>query len=257
MRRIASIAPMLLSFACIAIAWELFARFGGYPAKLTPTLAAISETLVRIGSSGVLRDAVAATLYRLSLGFTMAAAIGVLLGSLMGRLQWFEDAALPIVSFLYPIPGLAYAPLFILWFGLGDLPTILLVGVSSCIVIIINTWRGVKSVKPIWLRSAEVMGARDRDVLRLIVLPGALPYIMVGLRLGLANAWRILIAVEMLMSVQSGLGWLIFGAQTFLNTDVMLATILVIGLIGVLLEKQLFERIERATIHRWGMVVRA
>jgi ABC-type nitrate/sulfonate/bicarbonate transport system permease component len=89
------------------------------------------------------------------------------------------------------------------------------------------------------------------------VLPGALPYVMVGLRLGLANAWRVLIAVEMLMSVQSGLGWLIFGAQTFLNTDVMLATILVIGLIGVLLEKQVFERLERATIHRWGMIVAA
>jgi ABC-type nitrate/sulfonate/bicarbonate transport system permease component len=90
-------------------------------------------------------------------------------------------------------------------------------------------------------------------MLRHIVLPGALPYVLVGLRLGLANAWRILIAVEMLMSVQTGLGWLIFGAQTFLNTDVMLATIAVIGLIGVLLEKQVFERIERATIVRWGM----
>jgi NitT/TauT family transport system permease protein len=248
---------MLLAFACLAIAWELFARFGGYPAKLTPDLSAIFTTLVRIASSGVLFDAVGATLYRLFLGFALAAAAGVLIGGLMGRLQWFEDAALPIVSFLYPIPGLAYAPLFILWFGLGDLPTILLVGISSCIVIIINTWKGVKSVKPIWLRSAEVMGARDHDVLRLIVLPGALPYVMVGLRLGLASAWRVLIAVEMLMSVQRGLGWLIFGAQTFLNTDVMLATILVIGLIGVLLEKQVFERLERATIHRWGMVVAA
>ena len=111
----------------------------------------------------------------------------------------------------------------------------------------------MKSVKPIWLRSAEVMGAGDRDMLRHIVLPGALPYVLVGLRLGLANGWRILIAVEMLMSVQSGLGWMIFGAQTFLNTDVMLATIAVIGLIGVTLEKQVFERVERATIVRWGM----
>ena len=85
------------------------------------------------------------------------------------------------------------------------------------------------------------------------MLPGALPYVMVGLDFGLANAWRILIAVEMLMSVQSGLGWLIFGAQTFLNTDVMLATIAVIGLIGVILETQVFARIEQATIVRWGM----
>ncbi len=223
------------------------------PPKLAPDLAEIFAALLRIAESGVLLGAIGATLFRLLLGFAMAAAIGLTIGGLMGRKQWIEDVALPIVSFLYPIPGLAYAPLFVLWFGLGDFPTILLVGISSSIVIILNTWKGVKSIKPIWLRSAEVMGAGDRAVLRHIVLPGALPYVMVGLRLGLANGWRILIAVEMLMSVQSGLGWLIFGAQTFLNTDVMLATIAVIGLIGVLLEKQVFERIERATIVRWGM----
>ncbi|MBX9589371.1 MAG: ABC transporter permease [Hyphomonadaceae bacterium] len=253
MSRITSICITLLAILCLAAAWEAFARFGGYTPKLTPTLSMIGAALVRIAANGVLWTAILATLNRLLLGFAMAAAIGLLIGGLMGRKQWIEDMLLPIVSFVYPIPGLAYAPLFILWFGLGDVPTILLVGISSCVVIILNTWKGVKSIKPIWLRSAEVMGAGDREMLHHIVLPGALPYVMVGLRLGLANAWRILIAVEMLMSVQSGLGWLIFGAQTFLNTDVMLATIAVIGLIGVLLETQVFERIERATIVRWGM----
>jgi len=253
MNRLFSFLIMLLAFLCLAGAWEAFAQHGGFPPKLTPGLAAIFAAFVRIAESGALLQAVTSTLYRLLLGFGLAGAIGLLVGGLMGRKQWIEDAALPIVSFLYPIPGLAYAPLFVLWFGLGDFPTILLVGISSSLVIILNSWKGVKSVKQIWLRSAEVMGAGDRAMLRHIVLPGALPYVLVGLRLGLANAWRILIAVEMLMSVQTGLGWLIFGAQTFLNTDVMLATIAVIGLIGVLLEKQVFERIERATIVRWGM----
>ncbi len=100
-----------------------------------------------------------------------------------GAKQWIEDALLPIVSFVYPIPGSAYAPLFILWFGLGDLPTILLVGIASSFVIILNTWKGVKSVKPIWLRSAEVMGAGDRDVLQADRAAGRLPYVMVGLDL--------------------------------------------------------------------------
>jgi ABC-type nitrate/sulfonate/bicarbonate transport system permease component len=171
----------------------------------------------------------------------------------MGRKKWVEDTCLPIVSFFYPIPGLAYAPLFVLWFGLGDKPTILLVGVSSCFVVILNTWRGVKSVKPIWLKSAYVIGTPEHEMFRRVVLPAALPYILVGLRLGLANAWRILIAVEMLMSVQQGLGWLIYGAQTFLNTDIMLSSIAVIGMIGLLLERQCFARIERATVVKWGM----
>jgi ABC-type nitrate/sulfonate/bicarbonate transport system permease component len=253
MGRIYSFVIMLLAFLCLGLSWQAFSLWGGFPQKLAPGVGQIFEALLRITGSGVLLSAITATLYRLLLGFAMAAAIGLIVGGLMGRKQWIEDTLLPIVSFVYPIPGLAYAPLFVLWFGLGDLPTILLVGFSSSIVIVLNTWRGVKSVKPLWLRSAEVMGAGDSDMLRRVVLPGALPSVLIGLRLGLANAWRILIAVEMLMSVQAGLGWLIFGAQTFLNTDVMLATILVIGLIGVLLEKQVFERIERATIVRWGM----
>ena len=209
---------------------------------------------MRLAADGTLLAAAVATLYRLGAGFLIAAVIGVLLGIAMGRRQWVEDTLLPIVSFLYPIPGLAYAPLFVLSFGLGDVPTILLTGVASSFTVIINAWKGVKAVKPVWLRSAEVMGAHDRDIFRRVVLPGALPYIMIGLRLGLAQAWRVLIAVEMLMSVKRGLGWLIFGAQTFLNTDVMLATIAVIGAIGFLLEWQVFGRIERWTVVRWGMV---
>jgi ABC-type nitrate/sulfonate/bicarbonate transport system permease component len=254
MRRALSIGLPLLTFAAIAAAWEILATYSGYPPKLVPGLGVIAETFVRLVGNGVLLAAAVATLYRLVAGFLLAAVIGVMLGIAMGRRQWVEDTLVPIVTFLYPIPGLAYAPLFVLWFGLGDVPTILLVGVSSCFTVIINTWRGVKAVKPIWLRSAEVMGARDRQMFRRVVLPGALPYILVGLRLGLAQAWRILIAVEMLMSVQRGLGWLIFGAQTFLNTDVMLATIAVIGAIGILLERQVFARIERWTVVRWGMV---
>ena len=253
MSRVYSFAVMLLAFACVGLSWEAFVNYGGFPPKLVPGLTTILDAFVRIASSGVLLEAVISTMYRLLAGFAIAAAIGLLIGGLMGRKQWIEDTLLPLVSFAYPIPGLAYAPLFVLWFGLGDLPTILLVGISSSFVIIINTWRGVKSVKPLWLRSAEVMGAGDREVLRQVILPGALPYVLIGLRLGLANGWRILIAVEMLMSVQTGLGWLIFGSQTFLNTDVMLATIAVIGLIGVLLETQVFQRIERATVVRWGM----
>ena len=244
----------LATFAVIAAAWELLALYGGFPPKLVPGLGTVAEALMHLLANGVLLAATVATLYRLAAGFALAAVIGVAVGIAMGRRQWVEDTCLPIVAFLYPIPGLAYAPLFVLWFGLGDVPTILLVGVASSFTVIINTWRGVKSVKPVWLRSAEVMGARDRDIFRRIVLPAALPYIMIGLRLGLAQAWRILIAVEMLMSVQRGLGWLIFGAQTFLNTDVMLATIAVIAAIGVLLERQVFTRIERYTVVRWGMV---
>ena len=254
MRRALGFGISLVTFGVIAAAWELFVAYGGFPPKLVPGIPVIAEAFVQLVRNGVLLAATEATLFRLVTGFLIAAVIGVGVGIAMGRRQWVEDTLVPIVTFLYPIPGLAYAPLFVLWFGLGDAPTILLVGISSSFTVIINTWKGVKAVKPIWLRSAEVMGAADREVFWRVVIPGSLPYILIGLRLGLAQAWRILIAVEMLMSVQQGLGWLIFGAQTFLNTDIMLATIAVIGAIGMLLERQVFARVERYTVVRWGMV---
>jgi NitT/TauT family transport system permease protein len=254
MRRALSIGLPFASFGAIAVAWELVATYGGFPPKLVPGLATVAETFVRLVGNGILPVATVATLYRLVGGFLIAAVVGIALGVAMGRRQWIEDTLLPIVTFLYPIPGLAYAPLFVLWFGLGDGPTIVLVGVASSFTVIINAWKGVKAVKPIWLRSAAVMGARDREAFWRVVLPAALPYILIGLRLGLAQAWRLLIAVEMLMSVQRGLGWLIFGAQTFLNTDVMLASIATIGAIGIVLERQVFARVERWTVVRWGMV---
>lgn len=192
-------------------------------------------------------------MYRLVAGFVIAGAIGVPIGLLMGRYQWVEDMLLPVVSFFNPIPGVAYAPLFVLWFGLGEFAVILLVGLNSCLPVIINVWTGAKTVNPIWMRAARAMGAGDQKLFWRVVMPAALPDILTGLRVGLSNAWRILIAVEMLMAVSQGLGWMLFGAEEFLNTDVMLATIAAIGLIGIALE-MVFERIERVTIVRWGML---
>ena len=147
----------------------------------------------------------------------------------MGRSRRVEDIALPLVSIGAPIPGIAYAPLFLLWFGLGNRSAVLLVAFVSAFPIIFNTWTGVKAVKEIWVRSAQAMGADDRRLFVKVIVPGALPYILTGLRLGLAQAWRILVGVEMLAAVPWGLGWMIFGAREFLNTDVMLAGVVVIG----------------------------
>jgi NitT/TauT family transport system permease protein len=131
---------------------------------------------------------------------------------------------------------------------------VLLVGFVSMFAVIFNTWSGVKAVKEIWLRSAQAMGADDRRMFLKVIIPGALPFILTGLRLGLAQAWRILVAVEMLAAVPWGLGWLIFGAREFLNTDVMLAGIAVIAAIGLALEKLVFQKLENYTIVRWGMM---
>jgi len=243
-----------LPFVVVGAIWETVAHLGLFPVQFFPTLETIGTTFVQLTISGVLPHHALDTVLRLLAGFALAAAIGVAIGVLMGRFRAAEDYLLPLIAIGAPIPGLAYAPLFLLWFGPGNVPSVLLVAFVSAFPIIYNSWTGVKAVKEIWLRSAQAMGADQARLFRLVILPAALPYILTGLRLGLAQAWRILVGVEMLAAVPWGLGWLIFGAREFLATDVMLAGIAVIAVIGLALEKLVFRRLEEFTVVRWGMM---
>ncbi len=248
------LAQAALPFVVIGAIWEIVAWSGAFPPRLFPSLETVAATLGRLTVEGILPHHAIQTLYRLAAGFAAAALAGIAIGIAMGRSRRAEDLLLPLVSIGAPIPGLAYAPLFLLWFGLGDTGSIVLVAFVAAFPIIQNSWTGVKAVKEIWIRAAQTMGADGRRLFRHVILPGALPYILTGLRLGLAQAWRILVAVEMLAAVEWGLGWLIFGAREFLNTDAMLAGIAVIGAIGLALEKLVFQPIERYTVVRWGMM---
>jgi NitT/TauT family transport system permease protein len=253
-RTLISLVELTLPFMVAAAAWQAFSLLGPFPQKLFPGVETIIATFARLTVSGILPVHALQTVIRLAIAFLLAAVIGVGLGIVIGRYRWVEDLLLPLVSIGNPIPGLAYAPLFVLWFGLGDIPAVLLVAFAAAFPIILNTWTGVRAVKEIWIRAAQAMGAADHQLFWKVVLPSALPYVLTGLRLGLARAWRVLVAVEMLTSVKLGLGWLIFGAREFLNTDVMLAGIAVIGIVGLLLEKLVFQKIERLTVVRWGMM---
>jgi NitT/TauT family transport system permease protein len=253
-QRLRLIVRNIFPFAVVGGIWEIIALAGVFPRRLFPTLEDVASSFVQLTISGILPHHAIDTIIRLLSGFALAGIFGVTIGVLMARSRRAEDIFLPLVSICAPIPGLAYAPLFLLWFGLGNLSSVLLVGFVSAFPIIFNSWTGVKAVKEIWIRSAQSMGADDRRLFRHVILPGALPYILTGMRLGLAQAWRILVAVEMLAAVPWGLGWMIFGARKFLNTDVMMAGIVVIAVIGLALENFVFRKIENYTVVRWGMI---
>ncbi|HEU5018333.1 MAG TPA: ABC transporter permease [Pseudolabrys sp.] len=252
--RVRTVARNVFPFVVVGVIWEAFARSGIFPQKLFPTIEDIARTFVDLTISGILPHHALDTVIRLLVGFALAAVVGLIIGIGMGRSRRVEDICLPLVSMLGPIPGLAYTPLFLLWFGPGEVSVVLLVAFVSMFPVIYNSWTGVKAVKEIWLRSALAMGTDSRRMFRYVILPGALPYILTGFRLGLAQAWRILVAVEMLAAVPWGLGWLIFGAREFLNTDAMMAGVVVIAIIGLALEKFVFQKIENYTVVRWGMV---
>ena len=244
----------LFPFIVVLGLWEITAHIGVFPKRLFPPLEEIAATFVRLCMNGILPHHTAETLLRLLGGFGIAAVFGVTIGILMGRFRFAEDTMLPVVAALAPIPGLAYAPLFMMWFGISSWTVIGMVAFVSSFSVIFNTWTGVKAVKEIWVRSALSMGAGDFSLFRKVILPGALPYIMTGLRLGMAQAWRALVGLEMIAAVPWGLGWMIFGAREFLNTDVMMAGVFVIAILGLILEKLVFQQLENATVVRWGMM---
>ena len=187
-------------------------------------------------------------------GFALAIVVGLPLGIMMGRFRPLERFFMPLASALMPIPSLAWVPVFILWFGLGNTVSILIVFYAALFPMMLNAWSGVRSVNQLWLRAAGAMGANEHAMFWKVILPGASPFIITGLRQAFLRAWIAVVGAEMLASSDWGLGWVIYDAKEFLNADVMIASLVVIGAIGFTFERLVFGSIERATVQRWGMV---
>jgi len=252
--RIRAIRRAAVTLALIALAYEATARSGAFPAALLPTLPKILRTLLAGLLDGSMALHAGYTLYRVLLGFALAVIVGVPLGIAMARLRRAEAFFLPLVSTLMPIPSLAWVPVFILWFGLGNTVTVLVVFYAAMFPMSLNTWAGVRSVNPLWLRAAGAMGARERTLFWKIIIPGASPFLIAGLRQAFLRSWIAVVGAEMLAASDWGLGWVIFDAKEFLNADVMLASLIVIGAIGLAFERLVFGSLERTTVLRWGMV---
>jgi len=239
--------------ACLAL-YETIARVGFFAPALTPTLAVVASTLYASFADGSLPLHALYTMGRVLLGGGLAVVIGMPLGILMARFRPIEHFVMPLVSALMPIPSLAWVPVFILWFGLGDTVTIAIVFYAATFPMLLNTWTGVRSVNPLWLRAASAMGANENALFWKVMIPAALPFIITGMRQAFLRAWIAVVGAEMLAASNWGLGWVIFDAKEFLNTDVMLASLAVIGAIGLVFERFIFGWLERATVLRWGMM---
>jgi NitT/TauT family transport system permease protein len=247
-------ASSLFPFVVVGVAYEIFARSGYMKPVLTPSLFDVAATFERLILNGELLRHAAMTLMRMGIGFFFASAAGILIGTLMARVRIVDRLLTPVVAIGLPIPGLAWVPLFILWFGLGETATILLVAFSAAFPIIVNVRMGVMAINPVWIRAARIMETPPSMLFRKVVIPGALPLIVSGLRSGFARAWRAVVAGEMIAATSWGLGWAIFNAMEVLNTDVVIAVIIGIALTGYLVEVLLFSMIERRYLVRWGMM---
>jgi NitT/TauT family transport system permease protein len=237
-----------------AAIYEATARSGAFPPALLPTLPKVLSTLVATLLDGTMLKHAFFTLYRVLIGMSLAVVVALPLGILMGRFRPVENFFLPLASALMPIPSLAWVPIFILWFGLGNTVAILIVFYAALFPMLLNAWSGMRAVNPLWLRAAGAMGADERRLFWKVIIPGASPFIITGLRQAFLRAWIAVVGAEFLAASDWGLGWVIFDAKEFLNADVMLASLIVIGFIGFAFERLVFGSLERATVMRWGMV---
>ncbi len=194
-----------------------------------------------------------ASLKRWLAGFSIAASLGIAYGLLAGRSKPFEKATSGIPQMLLLVPGLAWIPVAILLFGIGESSTIFMIAVSAFAPVAINVLDGIKGVDANLIRAAQMMGANQNALFFKVLLPAALPAILSGIRVGLGTGWRVLVAAEMVVGTGVGLGYSIIQARWTLDYESSFACVAVICGIGLLFEHVFLKRLETRTVRRWEL----
>ena len=243
----------LLSLAAVLGAW-VGATSGGLVSDLfLPGPGEVWDGLGELVQDGYkgrsLLDHVGLSLMRVGLGFVTGALVGTVLGLGMGYVKSIDALAAPFVEFLRPLPQLAYLVLLIVWLGIGEVSKITMLFLAALPVSAVAARDGVRNVPAERLRAARALGAAPWQVFLFVVAPSALPEILTGARLALGVVYATLIAAEIIAG-SSGIGWMILDAGRFLRSDYVFAGILVIGLMGIVMDRGLLL-LERRVVH-WG-----
>jgi NitT/TauT family transport system permease protein len=219
------------AFFILAV-WQVLVQTGNINELFLPSPLSVLNAMWALTVSGTLPWAVLVSLNRLVQGFVYGSVIGVVLGLLAGAIRWVEDVLDPWVAAVYPIPKSALFPLFLLWFGLGDRSKIVTIAVGVLFLVLVNTVTGVKSINPLLIKAAIDLGASRFQVFVKVILPGALPNIFTGLRLGAGMA-LILVFITEIEATKAGLGFLLWEAFQLLETKNVFAGVVTFGLLGV------------------------
>ncbi len=217
----------------LLIVWELFARLGALSPNVLPAPSKVALTAFELVKEGRLIGDMAVSLLRAATGFVIGGSIGFVLGTAVGFSKVAEAFLDRNIQMLRAIPFLAVLPLVIVWFGVGEAGKIFLVSLGVMFPIYINTVLGIRQVDPKLIELGRVLGLSNWTLIRRIVLPGALPSVLAGVRYALATAWLALVVAETI-ATSTGIGFLAMDAREFLRTDVIVMTIVIYAAIGVL-----------------------
>jgi taurine transport system permease protein len=243
------VAPLLV----LLLLWPLAIRAFDVNPRVFPDVTAVAQAAVESIRDGSLIRHVGASLLRVAVGTVLAILISVPLGVAMGVSPAVSSFLTPLLRFFSVLAGIAWIPIATLWFGYGFGAITFVIFNAVFFIVAYNTLLGVSTI-PLPLRHAAAsLGAKRWAMLTEVLLPGALPNIVTGIRTGLGFAWRGLIAAEMI-ATDVGLGYMLFVARDFYRTEVIVLGMIVIGVLWLFIDRLLLAPIERATIERWGMV---
>jgi NitT/TauT family transport system permease protein/taurine transport system permease protein len=245
----------LTPFVLLAAAWVLAPLLLEYPRYVLPPVGDIWARLIQTLHEGTLLRHTGDSLLRLAIGFLVGNGLAIPLGIAIALNRHVADLLRPVLTFLQSIAGIAWIPLAIVWFGIGNGAVVFVIANIVFFSVIYNTVLGVQSI-PLALRRAVLShGGRGVQVFTELLLPGALVQIILGLRTSVALGWRALVAAEMLAGA-SGLGYMTIEAVQWYKTDVVILGMILIGVLWLALDRLLFVPLERATVIRWGVVQR-
>lgn len=242
-----------ISPIAVLLIWQVASSTGLLPARLLATPSTIAATAVELIQTGTLPAAISVSLQRVLVGFTAGAVAGIGLALIAGLSRAGENAVDPLMQMIRALPFFGLIPLFILWFGIGETPKVLLVALAVSVPLYLNTFAGIRGVDGKLAEVAQTLKLSRAQLIRHIVLPGALPQTLVGLRQSLGVAWLALIVAEQI-NADAGLGFMINDAREFLRTDVVVVGLLVYSALGLLTDAlvRLLER--RALSWRRGFL---
>ena len=241
----------VLSFTVLAILWELAVCITSTERHILPGPVQVFWSMTELICNGSIFKHTVASLFRVTAGFYLAAILGIPLGIILGRSHLAALMVSPIINFLRPISPLAWIPLAMLWFGIGDKPAVFLIFLASFFPVVVATMVAVQSINPTYFHVAANFNFSRLEVIQKVVIPAIVPAIITALRLTVTIAWIVVVAAEMI-AVQSGLGYLILDARNGLRMDYVMNGMIVIGLIGILLDS-IMRRLGQIDSAAWGI----
>jgi len=230
------------------VIWEITGKLHFISKGLFPPFTEVLTEFFLLIKNGILLENFLRSLIRVLIGFTMGSILGIFAGILMGWNKYLGKALSPVVSILYPIPALGWLPLLMLWVGINELLPITIVFICSFFPVCYNTICGIKGVDKNYIHVAQTLGASKTRILKLIVIPLALPNIFTGLRLEAGMAWRVIIAAEM-VAIPTGIGAFMMRAESLMQIDIIIVCLLVLSIMTFLFER-IFIWLENKTI-KW------